>query len=115
MSAFSAVFDPGLFVIKRYGVGAKDALGRPTRVLTSTSEPVDGLLSLTGTVEGEAYEVNKFRATLPLGTDLRSADEVVAEGEVYTVEGKPAEFHAPGSRSVGVVTAVLKYVGPVTS
>ena len=114
MGVFSAVFEPDLFTIKRYGPGPKDALGRPTRVLVSTSEPIDGRLDLTGTVEGEAFVVDKFRSTMPIGTDLRAADDVESEGKIYTVEGTPFAITAPGSKSIGVVTAVLKYVGPVT-
>lgn len=111
---FDAVFERDLFTIRRYGVGPKDALGRPTKVLQSETT-VSGLLSLTGTVEGEAFVVDLFRATMPVGTDLRPADEVLSQGKVYTVQGTPFSVHAPGSKSVGVVTAVLKYVGPVTA
>lgn len=113
MGVFSAIFDRDLFTIRRYGVGPKDALGRPTRALLSTTT-VDGLLGLTGTVEGEAFVVDLFRATMPIGTDLRAADEVESLGKVYTVQGTPLSVHAPGAPSVGVITAVLKYVGPVT-
>jgi hypothetical protein len=113
VGVFSAVFEPSLFLIKRYTAGPKDALGRPTRVLAS-STPADGRLDLSGSVEGEAFVVDQFRATMTLGTDLRSGDEVEARGLTYTVEGSPAVITAPGSKTVGVVTAVLKYVGPVT-
>lgn len=115
MSVFSAVFDADLFIIKRYGPGTKDALGRTTRQLVYTSPPLEGRLDLTGTVEGETFVVDKFRSTMPAGTDLRSGDEVEAEGKTYTVEGTPLYAHVPGMRSIGVVTAVLKYVGPVAA
>lgn len=113
MGAFDSLFTKGLFKIRRYGPGAKDTLGRPTRTLLSEAT-VNGLLQPTGTLEGEAFVVDRFRSIMPLGTDLRPADEVIAEGRVYTVEGSPFSTSAPGAKSVGVITAVLKYIGPVT-
>jgi hypothetical protein len=113
MSVFGILFEDDLFLIKRYGPGVKDALGRTTRALLS-STLADGLLAQTGTAEGEAFVVDEFRATMPLGTDLRASDEVESGGKLYTVKGSPFSSHAPGMKSVGVVTAILKYVGPVT-
>ena len=111
---FSALFERGLFTIRRATPGGRDALGRP--VLTETAvATVDGLLQQTGTAEGEAFVVDKFRALMPIGTDLRAKDKVLARGAVYTVEGTPFTAHAPGAPTVGVVTAILQYVGPVTS
>ena len=107
-----AVFEKDLFTIRRYGPGARDALGRVVPTLLSTTT-VNGLLQLSGSLEGEAFVVDRFRATMPIGTDLRAADEVLARGSVYTVEGTPFEAHPPGVKSIGIVTAVLKYVGPV--
>jgi hypothetical protein len=81
-------------------------------VLSSTV--VNGILRPTGTVEGEAFVVDEFQATMPLGTDLRAGDEVLAKGRRFTVEGTPFDAVVPRTR-IGVVTARLKYVGPVTS
>lgn len=114
MGAFDALFTKGLFKIRRYGTGPKDSLGRTTRVLTSETT-VNGLLQPTGTLEGEAFVVDRFRAVMPIGTDLQLTDEVIADGKKYTVEGTPFEASAPGAKSIGVISAVLKYVGPVTS
>ncbi len=112
MGAFDSLMEPGLFLVRRYGPERKDALGRITKpVLTETR--VNGLLRPTGTVEGEAFVVDQFKATFPLGTDLRAADEVIARGVVYTVEGTPFEAIVPRTE-IGVLTADLKYVGPVT-
>ncbi len=113
MGAFDALFTKGLFTIRRYGPGAKDSLGRTTRTLLSETT-VNGLLQPTGTLEGEAFVVDRFRSVMPIGTDLHVSDEVYAEGKKYTVEGTPFEASAPGAKSVGVVTAILKYVGTVT-
>jgi hypothetical protein len=104
--------EPGLIVIVRSTITGKDALGRPT-VTTTRSAPVNGLLRATGTVEGEAFVVDEYVATLPLGTDLRAADKVEARGLVYTVQGSPFATTIPRT-SIGVLTARLKYVGPVT-
>lgn len=113
MSVFDILFEADLFVIRRYGPGPKDALGRITKIVVS-STVVDGLLSQTGTAEGEAFVVDEFRATMPLGTDLRPSDEVESDGKVFTVKGTPFSATVPGMKTVGVVTATLKYVGPVT-
>lgn len=110
-----AVFEKGLFQIRRPGATTgRDALGRPTKSATSWGEPVNGILSQSGTAEGEAFVVNLFRATMPLGTDLREDDEVLARGLVYTVEGTPFSASPPGVKDIGIVTAVLKYVGPIS-
>jgi hypothetical protein len=111
MSVFGALFEPALFTIRRYGPGPKDPLGKPTRVLLFETT-VDGVLSPTGTAEGEAFVVDQFRATVALDVDLRAADEVFARGLVYTVEGTPFSAVVPRTK-IGVRTAVLKYVGPV--
>ncbi|MBP2323357.1 hypothetical protein JOF56_003742 [Kibdelosporangium banguiense] len=111
--SFKALFEQNLFKVRRYGPGPKDPLGKPTRVVLSETT-VDGILQQTGSVEGEAFVVNEFRATMPLGTDLRPADDVVSKGHVYTVEGKPFAAVVPKTK-IGVVTAILKYVGPVTA
>lgn len=113
MGAFDALMEPGLFVIRRHTVSGKDALGRPTTTVTP-SAPVAGILRPTGTVEGEAFVVDEYAATLPLGTDLRADDEVEARGAVYTVEGTPFPTAIPRTK-IGVLTARLKYIGPVTS
>lgn len=114
MGAFDALFTRNLFVIKRPGaVTGRDPLGRPIKG-TSVSEPIDGILRQTGTEEGEAFVVDQFKATFPLGTDLRVNDTVEAQGAVYTVEGSPFETVVPRTR-IGVLTAVLKYVGPVNA
>lgn len=112
MGAFDAIMEPGLFLIRRYGPEKKDALGRITRPLLSETR-VNGLLDPSGTAEGEAFVVDQFRATLPLGTDLRPSDEVVARGKTYTVEGTPFDAVVPRTQ-IGVMQAVLKYVGRVT-
>lgn len=112
MGAFDALFTKGLFTIRRATSGAKDAYGRPAQTVSDVAT-VPGILQPTGTLEGEAFVVDRFRAIMPLNTDLRVGDEVVADGRVYTVEGTPFESQAPGSKSVGITTAVLKYVGPV--
>ncbi len=112
MGAFDALMEPGLFLVRRYGPAKKDALGRLTKPLLSETR-VNGLLRPTGTEEGEAFVVDQFKATFPLGTDLRAADEVVSRGVVYTVEGTPFEAIVPRTR-IGVLSAVLKSVGPVT-
>lgn len=111
---FDVIFEKDLFTIRRYGPGGKSPLGKPTRILLSET-PADGLLDQTGTVEGEAFVVDKMRATMPIGTDLRADDEVEARGDLYTVEGRPFAVGVPGFVSIGVVTAVLQYVGPVTT
>ncbi len=113
MGAFDALFTKGLFTIRRYGASTKDALGRTTRVVESEVQ-VNGLLQPTGTLEGEAFVVDRFRAVMPIGTDIHVSDEVYAEGKKYTVEGTPFEASAPGAKSIGVGTAILKYVGSVT-
>ncbi len=51
MGAFDALFNKGFFTIRRYGPGAKDSLGRPTRTVLSETT-VNGLLQPTGTLEG---------------------------------------------------------------
>ena len=112
MGAFDALMEPGLFLVRRYGPSTKNALGQITKTLLSETR-VNGLLDPTGTAEGEAFVVDMFRATLPLGTDLRPADEVVARGKTYTVEGTPFDAVVPRTQ-IGVMQAVLKYVGPVT-
>lgn len=112
MGLFSAIFTKGLFTVRRYGPGPKDPLGKPTRVVVSETV-VDGILAQTDSIEGEAFVVDKLRATMPLGTDLRPADEVLARGLVYKVEGTPVESVIPTTK-IGVVQAVLEYVGPVT-
>lgn len=112
MGAFDALFERNLFVIRRHTAGGEDALGRPTQTV-SLSDPVDGILRPTGSVEGEAFVVDQYKATFPLGTDLRAADEVEARGAVYTVEGTPFATVVPRT-NVGVLGAVLQYVGPVT-
>lgn len=115
MSAYSAIFEKRLFTIRRKGAtSARDPLGRPTAAFGDVAT-VDGILQPTGTLEGEAFVVDRFRSIMPVGTDLRAADQVVARGDVYTVEGTPFEASPPGMRSAGIVTAVLRYVGPVTS
>lgn len=113
MSVFAAVFEKGLFQIQRSVPGVRDALGRPTSVF-GTVATVDGILQPTGTLEGEAFVVDQFRAIMPLGTDLRPADRVLSGGRVYTVQGTPFEARPPGSKSIGIVTATLKYTGPVS-
>lgn len=112
MSVFSAVFERGLFTIQRSTPGAKDALGRPTTTWRDVAT-VDGLLVPSGSAEGEAFVVDKFRAIVDYGTDLRAADRLLARGAVYTVEGTPFSSNAPHT-TIGVVQAVVKYVGPVT-
>lgn len=112
MSAFDALMEPNLFVLRRGTDGARDALGRPTKSVRK-SAPVNGLLRQTGTVEGEAFVVNEFVATFPLGTPLRETDEVEARGAVYTVEGTPVVAIIPRTQ-IGVLTARLKYVGSGT-
>lgn len=109
-----AIFEPNLFTIRRYGVGPKDPLGKPTRVLLSTVT-ANGILQQTGTAEGEAFVVDKFRSTMPIGTDLRVADEVECKGKLYTVEGTPFSTTVPRTPSIGIVTAVLKFVGLVSA
>jgi len=111
---FDALLEPDLFLIRRFGASTKDSLGRTTRTLLSET-PADGLLIQTGSLEGEAYVVDEFRATLPLRADLRADDEVVSRGKRYTVKGTPFAATVPRMPSVGVLTAVLKYVGPVTA
>ncbi len=112
MGAFDALMEQGLFLVRRYGPPKKDALGRITKPLLSETR-VNGLIRPTGTDEGEAFVIDLFKATFPLGTDLRAADEVVARDVVYTVEGTPFEAVVPRTQ-IGVLTAVLKAVGPVT-
>lgn len=75
---------------------------------------VNGLLSQTDTEEGETFVVDEYRAIMPVGTDLRAADEVVAREVVYTVQGSPVSVSAPGMPDIGIVQATLEYVGPVT-
>jgi len=110
---FDAVFEKDLFTIRRYGVDGRDPLGKPKRKLLS-SVTVNGLLSQTDTIEGETFVVDKYRAIMPVGTDLRASDEVVARGDVYTVQGTPVSVSAPGMAAVGIVQATLEYIGPVT-
>lgn len=110
---FDIVFEKDLFTIRRYGAGERDRLGKPTRVLLS-STTVNGLLSQTDTSEGETFVVDEYRAIMPVGTDLRASDEVVARGDVFTVQGTPVSVSAPGMPDIGVVQATLEYVGPVT-
>jgi hypothetical protein len=118
MSLLDAVFEPDLFTIRRFTYGEKDALGRKARTLAAET-PSDGLLeqidSGYGTHEGETFVVTKYRATMPAGTDVRVDDEVESRGLRYTVTGSPAAVSVPGYPSVGIVTAVLQYVGPVRS
>ncbi|WP_348240523.1 hypothetical protein, partial [Salmonella enterica] len=75
-----------LFTIRRYGPGPKDPLGKPTRVVVR-EEVVDCIIRQTGSVEGEAFVVDEFRAALPLNTDHRPADEIICKGRVYTLQG----------------------------
>lgn len=112
MGVFDALFERDLFVIARPGaVTGRDALGRPIKG-TSRSEPIDGILRQTGSIEGEAFVVDEFKATLPLGTVLRVNDTVEARGQIYKVKGSPFETIVPRSR-IGVLSATLEYVGPV--
>jgi len=121
MGAFDALMEPNLFTIRRYGAGKKDAYGKATKTLLSEVR-VNGLLSPasasgtstsgTGSAEGEAFIVNMFRATIPLGTDLLATDEIVSKGKTYSVEGTPFEAVVPRTR-IGVLQALLKYVGEV--
>ena len=112
MGAFDAIMEPGLFLVRRYKAGPKDPYGKPTKII-DTEVRVNGLLNPTGSAEGEAFVVDRFRATLPLGTDLRPTDEIIARGKTYSVEGTPFEAVVPRTR-IGVLQAVLKYVGTVS-
>lgn len=112
MGAFDALMEPGLFTRLRRETTGEDALGRPVTLVTR-SDPINGLLRPTGTVEGEAFVVDEYAATLPLGTDLRADDELEARGAVYTVQGSPFAAVVPRTQT-GVLTARLQYVGPVT-
>lgn len=114
MSALSGIMEPHLFTIRRYDYGAKDALGRKSRTLLSETTSA-GLLAQKTTVEGQTFVVDRCVATMPSGTDLRVDDEVEARGLLYVVDGTPDAVSVPGYASVGIVTAVLKYVGPVIS
>lgn len=113
-----AVLEPDLFTIRRFTYGAKDALGRKARTLVSET-PSNGLIeqvdAVNGTTETEAFVVSKYRATMPVGTDVRPDDEVACRGRIYTVLGSPASVSVPGYSSVGIVTVNLQYVGPVTA
>ena len=111
MGAFDILFEKNLFKIKRYGPGARDPLGKPTETLLSETL-ADGILMQTGSDEGETFVVDEFRAVMSIDTDLRAKDRVEVRGDLFTVEGRPFSARAPGSRSIGVVTAILKYVGP---
>lgn len=110
---FDAIFEDDLFTIRRYETNGRDSLGRPARSVASETT-VDGLLRQTGTVEGEAYVADRLVATMPIGTDLRPDDEVVCRGRLYEVDGSPTTSVVPGMSTVGIVTAALTYVGPVT-
>lgn len=115
MGTFSPVMEPGLFRIFRATVTGKDSLNRPVVSMAALpGDRIEGLLQQTGTVEGEAYVVDKFRAIMPINADLRTSDEVEARGDRYKVEGTPFIATVPRMPNVGVLTAVLKYVGPVT-
>lgn len=111
MGAFDILFESDLFKIIRYGPGARDPLGKPTQTVISETL-ADGILTQTGSEEGETFVVDEFRAVMPVDTDLRAKDRVECRGDLFTVEGRPFTARAPGSRSIGVVTAILKYVGP---
>lgn len=113
MALFDALFERDLFTVRRYGPGPKDTLGRTTRIVVNETVS-NGLLRPTGSVEGEAFVVNEYAATFPLGTDLTAADEVVARGATYTVEGTPFVSVIPKTQ-IGVLTARLKYVGPASA
>lgn len=109
---FDAVFEKDLFTILRMGPGTRDALGKPTRVVVSRVV-VSGLLTPQTTQEGEVLVVDEFKATMPLGTDLRPSDEVQAQGKTFEVQGTPFEAKVPKTK-IGIITATLKYSGLVT-
>ena len=118
MGVFDPLMEPGLFTIRRTTPGPKDPLGKPTRSLVSETV-VNGILdplSSTGSsaeeVDSSSLAVGLFRATMPLGTDIRASDEVKSLGKVYKVEGTPLVSTIPRQPGIGVVTAALKYVGP---
>ncbi len=107
------LFEKGLFTIRRADPDAEEVRDDHGRVVRSgfSEQVVNGILQPTGTAEGEAFVVDHFRAVMPIGTDLRAGDEVLAQGKRYTVEGTPFTAHPPGVKTIGTVTAVLKYVG----
>ena len=106
-------FEKGLFVIEREQPAGRNAVGERMSAWQPVGDPVDGRLDQLTTVEGEAIIVNRFRATMPYGTDLRPSDRVRVNGSVYEVTGKPNEQKFPGFVSLSIVAAVLEYVGEV--
>jgi hypothetical protein len=106
------LFEEDLFTIERDAGTTRDPLGKPVTAYVDVAT-VDGRLEQVTSAEGEAFVVDKWRAFMPMGTDLRAGDRVRARGVRYEVQGTPSVERIPGFAALSNVAAFLRYVGPV--
>lgn len=108
------LFERDLFKVYRLVYGEPDRYGKRSVVGRPLIATEDGILDQQTALEGEAFVIGKYRATMRLDADVQPGDEVEAEGDKFTVEGRPARLRNPGFPAADHLSVHLKYVGPVT-
>ena len=98
--------------IVHYGPTGEDDLGRTVRGEVARFDTI-ARLEQRGTVEGEAFVANQWRASLPLGTDIDADDILLEGGREFKVDGTPNIMSIPGFPALDRVEVALTYVGRV--
>lgn len=95
----------------RFGETGRDRLDRPVLGEVSRTEGVPARLEQQGSVEGEEYVADKWRAFLPADVVLGSGDRLIEGGRTYAVDGSPELVGIPGFPYMSHVVAHLVIVG----
>jgi hypothetical protein len=98
--------------IYRYGGGADDAHGNPTRTLQETATAVPCALEQIEPRElliGRESYLATYRAAFLAGVGLDGGDELEVDGARYEVIGEPSRGHTP--RGEHHVEALLREIG----
>lgn len=98
--------------IVRYGPTGEDDLGRPVRGEVSRTESI-ARIEQRGSIEGEAFVADRWRASLPWGIDIDADDELHEGGRTFRVDGTPNIMSIPGFPALDRVEVELLYVGRV--
>jgi hypothetical protein len=99
--------------VVNYSNAGEDELGRPARTETGRTEDVPLRLDQIGSVEGEAFTTDRWRAEAPIDLVIDAGDEILEGGRRFIVEGSPNRMIHPFVPSLARVEVLLTYVGTV--
>lgn len=105
----AALMSDPVVIVKR-GVTGTDRLGKDVYGDVARINTV-GRLEQVGSVEGEEYVANRWRAYLLVDEDVTALDVIEAQGKRFQLDGEPAVNSIAGFPATDHLLAQLTYVG----